>query len=54
MMKVVDNQRLDFGMYVAKRTETEIWFRGYGPDPFVCKLEAPAFFGHCPCDKFTG
>lgn len=42
LIKVVDNQCLDFGMYVAKRTETEIWFRGYGPDPFVCKLEGPA------------
>ncbi|KAJ6155629.1 hypothetical protein N7470_006195 [Penicillium chermesinum] len=26
---------LDFGMEVEKRTETEAWFRGYGPDPYV-------------------
>lgn len=49
LIKVIDNQCSDFGMYVAKRTETEIWFRGYGPDPFVCKLEAPAVVWRCPC-----
>ncbi|KAJ5998364.1 Glyoxalase/Bleomycin resistance protein/Dihydroxybiphenyl dioxygenase [Penicillium sp. IBT 35674x] len=26
---------LDFGMEVAKKTEEEIWFRGYGPDQYV-------------------
>lgn len=26
---------LDFGMEVAKRTEDEIWFRGYGIDQYV-------------------
>ncbi|OQO06633.1 hypothetical protein B0A48_08420 [Cryoendolithus antarcticus] len=25
----------DFGMHIAKRTETEIWYRGYGPDQYV-------------------
>ncbi|KAH7141797.1 trihydroxytoluene oxygenase [Dactylonectria macrodidyma] len=25
----------DFGMYVAKRTDSEVWFRGYGPDPYI-------------------
>ncbi|KAI5459545.1 trihydroxytoluene oxygenase [Mariannaea sp. PMI_226] len=25
----------DFGMSIAKRTETEIWYRGYGSDPYV-------------------
>ncbi|KAH8892627.1 Glyoxalase/Bleomycin resistance protein/Dihydroxybiphenyl dioxygenase [Thozetella sp. PMI_491] len=25
----------DFGMSVVKRTDTEIWYRGYGPDPYV-------------------
>lgn len=48
LIEVIDNQCPDFGMYVAKRTETEIWFRGYGPDPFVCELEAPAFVWHLP------
>lgn len=42
LIKLIDAQRPDFGMYVAKRTETEIWLRGYGPDPFVCKFNAPA------------
>ena len=26
---------LDFGMRLAKRTEDEIWYRGYGPDQYV-------------------
>lgn len=26
---------LDFGMTVAKRTESEVWFRGYGVDQYV-------------------
>ncbi|GIJ90999.1 hypothetical protein Asppvi_009964 [Aspergillus pseudoviridinutans] len=26
---------LDFGMVIAKRTENEIWFRGYGIDQYV-------------------
>ena len=25
----------DFGMQVVKRTETQVWLRGYGPDPYV-------------------
>ncbi|KAI1431049.1 trihydroxytoluene oxygenase [Xylaria sp. CBS 124048] len=25
----------DFGMTVAKKTDEEIWLRGYGPDPYV-------------------
>lgn len=50
---VIDKRCPDFGMYVAKRTETEIWFRGYGPDPFVCKFEAPTFVWHYPCYKIT-
>lgn len=53
LVKVIDDQCPDFGMYVAKRTDTEIWFRGYGPDPFVCKLEALAFVWRCTCQKLT-
>ncbi len=26
----------DFGMTVVRRTDTEAWYRGYGPDPYVC------------------
>ncbi|KAL1585568.1 hypothetical protein WHR41_06009 [Cladosporium halotolerans] len=26
---------LDFGMHVVKRTDTKVWFRGYGPDQYV-------------------
>lgn len=26
---------LDFGMVIARRTENEIWFRGYGIDQYV-------------------
>ena len=26
---------LDFGMHVAKKTETQIWFRGYSSDQYV-------------------
>ncbi|GFF46822.1 metapyrocatechase 2 [Aspergillus udagawae] len=29
------NFMLDFGMVIARRTETEIWFRGYGIDQYV-------------------
>jgi hypothetical protein len=25
----------DFGMHIAKRTEDQIWYRGYGPDQYV-------------------
>lgn len=25
----------DFGMYISKKTEDEIWFRGYGNEPYV-------------------
>jgi hypothetical protein len=25
----------DFGMYVAKRTATQVWYRGYGTDQYV-------------------
>ena len=25
----------DFGLHVVKRTETERWYRGYGPDQYV-------------------
>lgn len=25
----------DFGMHVAKKTDKEIWYRGYGPDQYV-------------------
>lgn len=25
----------DFGMTVAKRTEDEVWYRGYGEDQYV-------------------
>lgn len=47
LIKLGNNQCPDFGMYVAKRTETEIWFRGYGPDPFVCKVKYSAVVWHC-------
>ncbi|KAJ5733558.1 Glyoxalase/Bleomycin resistance protein/Dihydroxybiphenyl dioxygenase [Penicillium malachiteum] len=26
---------IDFGMQIAKKTEEEIWFKGYGPDQYV-------------------
>jgi hypothetical protein len=26
---------LDFGMSVAKRTDSEVWYRGYGEDQYV-------------------
>jgi hypothetical protein len=26
---------LDFGMIIAKQTDDEIWYRGYGADPYV-------------------
>lgn len=26
---------IDFGMEVAKKTDDEVWFRGYGPDQYV-------------------
>lgn len=26
---------IDFGMVIAKRTENEVWFRGYGVDQYV-------------------
>jgi len=26
---------IDFGLHVAKKTENEIWYRGYGPDQYV-------------------
>lgn len=26
---------IDFGMTVASQTDDEIWYRGYGVDPFV-------------------
>ena len=26
---------LDFGMHVVKRTDTQVWYRGYGPDQYV-------------------
>ena len=26
---------VDFGMTIAKQTDDEIWFRGYGVDPYV-------------------
>lgn len=26
---------LDFGMQIAKRTDTEVWFKGYGSDQYV-------------------
>jgi hypothetical protein len=26
---------LDFGMHVVKRTENQVWYRGYGPDQYV-------------------
>ncbi|KAK2807301.1 hypothetical protein FQN50_005455 [Emmonsiellopsis sp. PD_5] len=25
----------DFGMHVAKKTDTKVWYRGYGPDQYV-------------------
>jgi len=25
----------DFGMHIAKRTDTQVWYRGYGPDQYV-------------------
>jgi hypothetical protein len=25
----------DFGMTIAKKNDDEIWFRGYGVDPYV-------------------
>lgn len=27
-------------MTVAKKTDDEVWFRGYGPDQYVCKLNS--------------
>ncbi|OAQ99504.1 hypothetical protein LLEC1_01700 [Akanthomyces lecanii] len=26
---------LDFGMHVARRTDNQVWYRGYGDDPYV-------------------
>ncbi len=26
---------IDFGLHVMKKTETEMWYRGYGPDQYV-------------------
>lgn len=26
---------LDFGMHVVKRTDSQVWYRGYGPDQYV-------------------
>ncbi|KAE8405431.1 Glyoxalase/Bleomycin resistance protein/Dihydroxybiphenyl dioxygenase [Aspergillus pseudonomiae] len=31
----IERFMLDFGMQIAKKTEEEIWFKGYGPDPYV-------------------
>ncbi|PGH18987.1 hypothetical protein AJ79_00020 [Helicocarpus griseus UAMH5409] len=25
----------DFGMHVAKKTDTKVWYRGYGPDQYI-------------------
>ena len=25
----------DFGMQVVKQTDEQVWYRGYGPDPYV-------------------
>lgn len=25
----------DFGMQIVKQTDDQIWYRGYGPDPYV-------------------
>ena len=30
-----DLAQLDFGLIIAKQTENEIWFRGYGEEPYV-------------------
>lgn len=32
----------DFGMRIAKRTENKIWFKGYGPDPYVYVIQKGA------------
>lgn len=33
---------LDFGMRIAKRTEHTIWFKAYGPDPYVYVVQKGA------------
>jgi hypothetical protein len=35
----------DFGMKIAKKTNEEIWYRGYGIDPYVyCARKGPKKF----------
>ena len=37
----------DFGMHVTKKTDTQKWFRGYGPDQYVyyCQQGPKKFLG---------
>ena len=30
---------VDFGMQVVKKTDTQKWFRGYGPDQYVYYMQ---------------
>lgn len=32
----------DFGMRIAKQTEHKIWFKDYGPDPYVYVIQKGA------------
>lgn len=32
---VMADTRTDFGMHVVKKTDTERWYSGYGPDQYV-------------------
>ena len=40
----------DFGMQIVKKSETKIWYGGYGPDPYVYYAEEgpeKKFLGGC-------
>ncbi|QIW95635.1 hypothetical protein AMS68_001153 [Peltaster fructicola] len=46
-LEVITTFLRDFGMHVVRRTDTEAWFRGYGPDQYCyyARLGEKAFLG---------